>query len=287
MLKNIRGSFSLVDYKTLLKLSPNILFYGIYVTTLYYVEHNIFFLNFKPTSTVFSLLGIVLGLLLVFRTNTAYDRWWEGRRIWGSLVDASRNLAIKLNAYLPPDDEVNRSYFAKMLPNYFFALKEHLREGVRYEELEEPANSGLFDELKKSKHVPNYISALIFKRLNELATQKIISYEQLITVDKLSDVFTNSAGGCERIKNTPIPTSYSKHLDRFVLLYSLILPFGFMHDLGYWTVPTVMIIYFALEGIKVIGEEIEDPFGRDTNDLPTDAISERIRVNIREILSIK
>lgn len=284
MLKNIKGGFSEFDYGTLATLMPNVLITGVYTGLIYYIEHEVLHFDFKPTSTVFSLLGVVLGLLLVFRTNTAYDRWWEGRRIWGGLVDASRNMAIKLHSYLPEQDQESREYFAKMIPNYFFALKEHLRQGVKYEELEEPANSALFDDLKIQKHIPNRIAALIFQRLNKLGTDKVITQEQLLTLDKLADVFTNAVGGCERIKNTPMPNSYSKHLDRFVFIYSLILPFGFMHDLGWWSIPTIMIVYFALEGIKTIGEEIEDPFGRDANDLQTDTISNKIRENVQEIL---
>jgi putative membrane protein len=193
-------------------------------------------------------------------------------------------MAIKLHAYLPEQDKETREYFSKMIPNYFFALKEHMRDGVLYEELEEPANSNLFQDLKTQKHVPNRISTLLFQRINKLATDRVITQEQLLTLDKVADVFTNAVGGCERIKNTPMPKSYSKHLDRFVLIYSVILPFGFMHDLGWWSVPVIMIVYFALEGIKTIGEEIEDPFGKDANDLPTDSISEKVRGNIKEIL---
>jgi ion channel-forming bestrophin family protein len=284
MIKNIKGGFTEIDYRTLATLIPNIIIIGVYTAVIYYLEHDVLKFDFKPTSTVFSLLGIVLGLLLVFRTNTAYDRWWEGRRIWGGLVDASRNMAIKLHAYLPEQDKETREYFSKMIPNYFFALKEHMRDGVLYEELEEPANSNLFQDLKTQKHVPNRISTLLFQRINKLATDRVITQEQLLTLDKVADVFTNAVGGCERIKNTPMPKSYSKHLDRFVLIYSVILPFGFMHDLGWWSVPVIMIVYFALEGIKTIGEEIEDPFGKDANDLPTDSISEKVRGNIKEIL---
>ena len=284
MIKNIKGGFTEIDFATLASLMPNVLAVGVYTAVVYYLEHEILRFDFKPTSTVFSLLGIVLGLLLVFRTNTSYDRWWEGRRIWGSLVDASRNMALKLNAYLPEEDVDSRDFFSKMIPNYFFALKEHLRNGVKFEELEVQPNSTLINDLKTTNHIPNRINALIFMRINQLASDKKISQEQLLTLDKLADVFTSAVGGCERIKNTPMPKSYSKHLDRFVLLYTVILPFGFMHDLGWWAIPTIMIIYFALEGIKTIGEEIEDPFGTDANDLATDAISNNARNNVKEIL---
>jgi putative membrane protein len=283
MIKNIKSGFTEIDYTTLATLTPNVAAVGIYTAFLIYLEDR-YHIYLKLPASIFSLLGIVLGLLLVFRTNTSYDRWWEGRRIWGGLVDASRNMALKLHAYLPAHDTETRDFFARMIPNYSFALKEHMRDGVIFSELEEPVNTNIIAELKQSKHRPNRISGMIFSKINQLANEKKITQEQLLTLDKLSDIFTNAVGGCERIKNTPMPKSYSKHLDRFVLIYTIILPFGFIHDLDWWAVPAIMIIYFALEGIKTIGEEIEDPFGTDANDLATETISNNIRKNIQEIL---
>jgi len=285
MYKNIKNSFWAMDTSTLADLVPNILYVGLYTATIYFIEIYVLKFDLQLTSMVFSLLGVVLGLLLVFRTNTAYERWWEGRKIWGALVNAGRNLAIKLDAYIPAHDEETRKFFAIMIPNYFYAMKEHMREGVIYEEIEAlDFSNNLIDDLKKYNHVPNRISSLIFARIHKLNVDRVISNEQLLTLDNVQNVLTDAVGGCERIKNTPIPDSYSKHLDRFVLLYTLLLPFGFMHDLGWWCVPTIMIVYFALEGIKTIGEEIEDPFGRDLNDLPTDSICFRIKDNINELL---
>ncbi len=283
MLKNIKGSFSLVDVSTQLSLLPNIIFIGVYTSVVYYIEYYIFRFDFMPGSTVFSLLGIVLGLLLVFRTNTAYERWWEGRKLWGQLLNSSRSLSIKLNAFVPEDNIKDREYFYQMISNYFFATKEHLRKGVKMEELEE-TEPGVLKDLENYQHVPNRIHSLIYQRINQLLSSKQISQEQLIVLDTQCNTMSDMVGGCERIKNTPIPTSYSKHLDRFVLLYTAILPFGFMHDLGWWGVPTIMIIYFALEGIKAIGEEIEDPFGKDANDLPIDQICENVKASLKEIL---
>lgn len=285
MIKNIQSGFSTVDSSTLLKLVPSVIAIGAWAALAYYIEYMQlhFDLDFKPTTTVFSLLGIVLGLLLVFRTNTAYERWWEGRRLLGALTDSSRNLALKLHAFLPEEDKENRTFFALMIGNYYFALKEHMRDGVNYEEIEE-AFPGMNEDLRRYDHVPNRVNAHIIHRLNSLTKKGLFTQEQLIILDNQNSVFAQVVGGCERIKGTPIPTSYSKHLDRFMLLYTLMLPFGLMHDLGWYTIPTIMIVYFALEGIKIIGEEIEDPFGRDANDLKTDLLATRVRANVKEIL---
>jgi ion channel-forming bestrophin family protein len=258
---------------------------GVYTWALIYSEH-LLNIDFKPDKAIFSLLGIVLGLLLVFRTNTAYERWWEGRKLLGQLVNNSRNFAIKLNSFLPESDVKSRKFFEIMIPNYAFAMKEHLREGVILEELEETDDIKR-ESFRQSPHIPNRIASLIIQKTNQLYKQGSITNEQMLILDKHSEVFTDIVGGCERIKNTPIPFSYRVHLKKFIFLYTMILPFGFIHDLGYWTVPVIIIIFYAFVGLEVIGEEIEDPFGRDANDLPTDQISQKIRKNVKEIMEGK
>src|SRR5688500_598730 len=112
--------------------------------------------EFPGSTTVHSLLGIVLGLFLVFRTNSAYDRWWEGRRLWGGLVNSTRNFALKLNAYVPKGNHEDREYFAKMIPNFVFAVKENLRKGVQFAELD-PVDDSFLKDLKEFNHRPNKV----------------------------------------------------------------------------------------------------------------------------------
>lgn len=257
-----------------------------YTWFLVFLEFEILHIDFRPAPTIFSLLGIVLGLMLVFRTNTAYERWWEGRKLLGTLVNNSRNFALKLDSFLPESDKESRKFFAVMIPNYAFAMKEHLREGVKFEELEN-MEGGTFDELKKVAHIPNKIANLMIAKVNDLYKAGVFTNEQMLILDKQTEVFTDIVGGCERIKNTPIPFSYRVHLKKFIFLYMLILPFGFIHDMHYWTIMVMVIIFYAFVGLEVIGEEIEDPFGRDANDLPIDQISETIRRNVKEIFGMK
>src|SRR5688500_8552389 len=130
-----------------------------------------------------SLLGIVLGLFLVFRTNSAYDRWWEGRRLWGGLVNSTRNFALKLNAYLSKEDHEEREWFATMIPNFVYAMKEHLRNGVQFAELE-PVSPQFNEELKKYKHKPNKISAMLYEKVNSLYKKGVFTGDQHINLDK-------------------------------------------------------------------------------------------------------
>lgn len=239
--------------------------------------------EFPSTVGMHSLLGIVLGLFLVFRTNSAYDRWWEGRKMWGGLVNSTRNFALKLNAYIEMENHEDREWFAKMIPNFVYAMKEHLRRGVQINELE-PISDSFETELKKYKHKPNRLASMMYSRVNELYKTKKLTGDQLINLDKELKDFIDIIGACERIKNTPIPYSYSMYVKKFIFIYVVTLPFGFLTTYGYFTSIIVAIITFVLLSIELIAEEIEDPFGKDINDLPTDDLAGKIKENVREIL---
>lgn len=239
--------------------------------------------DLHSTTAMHSLVGIVLGLFLVFRTNTAYDRWWEGRKLWGSLVNNTRNLAHKLNAILDKSDAGNRNWFAKMIPNFVFSTKEHLRKGSKLEEME-IADEQFNDRLKGVKHVPNRLSSMMYERVNDLYKDKKMTGDHLYMVDKELKAFSDILGACERIKNTPIPYSYTMYIKKFIFIYIITLPFGFVTIAEYMTVPIVILISYVLLSVELIAEEIEDPFGMDVNDLPTDELSVKIRDNVREIL---
>ena len=238
---------------------------------------------FPATIGMHSLLGIVLGLFLVFRTNSAYDRWWEGRKLWGSMVNSTRNLALKLNAYLSKEDHESRLWFANMISNFVFASKEHLRKGVLLHELSQ-SDETFLEKLKNYKHKPNHIASLLFSKTNELYKAKLITGDQLINTDKELKDFMDIVGACERIKFTPIPYSYSMYIKKFIFIYIVTLPFAFVTTYSYFTMIIVAIITFVLLSIELIAEEIEDPFGKDINDLPTDELAVKIKENIEEIL---
>lgn len=237
----------------------------------------------KNLTLLHNLLGFVLSLLLVFRTNTAYDRWWEGRKLWGSLVNNSRNMSMKLNAYLPDEDVTTRYQLKRLIIAYANALKNHLAsEEIRLElDSEEHPELLLLD---KNKHVPNQVASLITKKINRLYTEGKITGDQLITLNPELSSFAEICGACERIKNTPIPFSYSVFVKKFVFFYIMTLPFGFVFSLGYYVIPVVAFIFFVLASLELLAEEIEDPFDGDANDVPTEKIAKGIQKHIGEIL---
>ncbi|GAB4029055.1 bestrophin family protein [Spirosoma gilvum] len=256
--------------------------YGLLLTL---VDQHVVDVHLPFDGTLFSLLGITLSLLLVFRTNTAYDRYWEGRRQWGSLVNYSRNLAVLLDALLPDDAITNRTYFARSLSNFALALKGHLRSGVDFAELDEMGDDEL-QSLQQYAHVPSRIAALILRRTQMLRQDNIVNDADLITVRLYHQALLDITGACERIKKTPIPFSYSFFIKLFITAYVLLIPFVLVKSYGYFAIPATTLAAYALIGIEMIGDEIEEPFGLDCNDLPLNQIAHNIRRNMHEILGV-
>ncbi len=274
---------------TFRKLMPMIIGVTIYAAVIGYLEIEVFQVSeksyLKNIPVMHSLLGFAISMLLVFRTNTAYDRWWEGRKLWGSLVNNSRNLAIKLSVMLPESEKEQRVFFRKTIPAYAYALLNHLKaESTRIELFEEDIKHPVFNKIDKEKHIPNQVALLMFKHLQQLYSEGKINGDQLIVLNAEMQSFTDICGACERIKNTPIPFSYSVFIKKFIFFYIMTLPFGYAFTLGYYMAPVVAFIFYVLASLELIAEEIEDPFGGDSNDVPTEKIAMNIHKHVSEIL---
>ncbi len=211
-----------------------------------------------------SILGIILGLLLVFRTNTAYDRWWEGRRLWGQLVNVSRGLARQL-AGAPLE---RRARYASILTEFPTTLAAHLRRA--------PGVGG--------PHLPGSLLSELHAEVRHDVDAGTLGPDARLALAPLLQQFDDVMGACERIKNTPIPFSYSSYVKQFVMLYAIIMPFGLVREFGYGTVIACMFTFFATMGLELLAGEIEEPFGTDNNDLPLDDIAGVIARDVRTAL---
>ena len=256
---------------------------GLFTAAITYIE-----ITFFPKAAylsnliaVYSLIGFVISLLLVFRTNTAYDRWWEGRKKWGEMVNDSRNLAVKISTLQFSPEE--NDFFRRMISNFTYATKEHLRRNINLDELQ------LTDDertvLEKKKHVPVEIIHLMFQKMNQLKEDGKLSEVQYLAINENLDSLIDSLGACERILNTPIPFSYSLFLKKFIFIYTTTMPLAFVTTFGYFSAFIATFIFYILVSMEVLAEEIEDPFGDDDNDLPTDQLCETIRGNVNEVFS--
>lgn len=272
---------------TVRKLMPLILGIGVYSTVLSYLILIVWRVgentDLKNISLMHSLLGFVISMLLVFRTNTAYDRWWEGRKQWGGLMNSSRNLSLKISGLIGKEHPQELEFFRIMIPNYAFAFKNHLRGRFianDFTELPEFKQS----DLHLDDHIPNQIAAALFRKSVELQRSGIILPEHVLLLNTELESFTNICGACERIKNTPIPLSYSSFIKKFISMYCITLPIGYVFSLHFLVIPFVMFVFYVLASLEVIAEEIEDPFGVDANDLPIDRICQGIQTSANALL---
>jgi ion channel-forming bestrophin family protein len=251
-------------------------------------------LHYSLTATPFSLIGFALGIYLGFRNNTAYDRFWEARKLWGSLVNTSRSLARQILT-LPevthdaadPSAEALRRFqvgFVHFVIGYAHALRHHLRDADPTRTLARILPEEEVTKLRELENVP----LAILQRLGELAAEArrrgwLHAFHVPVVEGSLS-ALTDIQGGCERIKATPIPYSYTVLMHRLVGVYCTLLPLGLMDTVKWATPFVVLFISYTFFGLDAVGDEVEQPFGFQTNDLPLNAMSVTIERNLRERL---
>jgi ion channel-forming bestrophin family protein len=234
--------------------------------------------------------NIVLGLMLVFRTNTAYERFWEGRKLWGGVINAGRNLARQIWVIVPAKDLQGRQHKTEaldLLVAFAVAMKLHLRRETVNEELAALLPHPRYDNLKMMNNPPLEIAFWIQDYLQQQYVGDCLNIHQLTSMQNLLNQMVDSLGGCERILKTPIPLAYAIHLKQLLLIYCLTLPFQFVNQLQWWTAGVVILVSFTLFGIEAIGIEIENPFGKDENDLPLDTICETMKRNIDDLTKLE
>lgn len=209
-----------------------------------------------------NLLGLAFGLLLVFRNNSSYDRYWEGRKAWGSIINTSRNMARLASAYTNGGDEL-----AKLLSAYAAALKNRLRDEYSEEELSKYLSADQLANIAKAGNVPVAITFYFSKWIQEQKT-KGLPINQVVVMEAMVSDIINNQGVCERILNSPIPFCHAAHISQLLFIYLMTLPLVLISVAGGYGVLASVIIAFGLTGIESAGVEIEDPFGTDPNDLP-------------------
>lgn len=254
-------------------------------------------LRLTLTPTPFTLIGLALSIFLGFRNNTSYDRFWEGRRLWGALVNTSRTLGRQLQLYIhksalrPRDREDDQREleqirdFQRQQVHRVIAFPHALRMALRreepFEKLAEYLPPAEVEALRKERNVPWAIVARISLRMQSALRRGWIDPFHLTQLDRSLVELENIQGGCERIRNTPIPFSYTVLIHRIVGVYCLLLPFGLYDSVKMATPLVVMFVSYAFFGLDAIGDEIEDPFGKDLNDLPLLALSTLIEADLK------
>ncbi len=222
--------------------------------------------------------SMIFGVLLVFRTNSAYDRWWEGRKLWGQLVNDTRNLSMKVKSYVRLEEH-DVTDFRRLVISFPFALREHLRGGVTLNKV-----PGFEESTDFPSHVPAYIAESVFQLMKEWRTLGKIDGFEMLQLDNHARAFMDICGACERIKSSPIALSYRAILRQGVALNVLSIPWYFAGDCHSWTILITCVAAYFMIGLELIAEDIEEPFGTGGDNLPLEKICQTIELSVIEIL---
>ena len=238
------------------------------------------------SSLLHSLVGLALGLLLVFRTNASYDRFWEGRKLWGGIVNETRNLVRSGTVLLKADREslLELTRWTAIFP---YAAARGLRGQTGLGPLATNLPAAEVAAVDQAQHAALAVSLRMTAALNRARERGVISDIIYASLDQNTQQLVDYLGGCERIRKTPLPFAYVVHLRRALVLYCYTLPFALVSTYGWYTILDVLIISYVFFGIEEIGVEIEGPFGNDDNDLPLDDICETIHRNLYAMASIE
>lgn len=262
---------------------PRLIFIFILSTLVIYFHGVFFSVKVSLNPTPFTLMGIALAIFLGFRNSAAYERFWEGRKLWGALLNVSRSLtrqSLTLTGLEANNPETRK--FTQMLIAFVYCTKHLLRKTSATEDLQR-LTPELLPELSQADFKP----AVLLRHLgqwtqNQKAAGRLDSFT-LGMFDKNLNDLSDIVGGCERIANTPIPYPYAILLHRTVYIYCVLLPFGLMDSIGWMTPVICTFVAYTFLALDAIVNQIEEPFGTEDNDLALNQICETIEASVREM----
>ncbi|WP_329743339.1 bestrophin family protein [Dyella sp. A6] len=241
-------------------------------------------LHFTLNAAPLTLLGLTLAIFLGFRNNVAYQRWWEARTLWGELVIASRNLARQTLSYMPTLAPAEQAWLVKNIIGFTHVLRHELRGTPADADVRRWLSPDAVADITASKNRPNAVLGMVGTAYADAARAAGVDSILMASMDREIDTLSHVLGGCERIKNTPIPFAYILLLHRTVHVYCFMLPFCLIGPLGWLTPLAVGVMAYTFFGLDAIGEQIEDPFDLLPNDLPLDALCRTVEISLLELL---
>ncbi|MGR3854640.1 bestrophin family protein [Chryseobacterium indologenes] len=252
---------------------------------IYFFKGKIFDYKVHLNPTIFTLIGLALAIFMGFCNSASYDRFWEGRKLWGLLVIETRSLTRQILSLVndsSPEAKEEKERIIKLISAFAWSLNFQLRDKSGTEHLERLLSPEQLEQVKNKKFIPNIILGFIADWLKEQNKKGNIDTIVMTSMDHQLNQFSNISGGCERIYNTPLPFAYSVLLHRTVYLYCFWLPFGLVDTLG-WMMPLiVLLISYTFIALDAIIQEIGEPFGEEENDLALNSICRTIEFSIFE-----
>jgi putative membrane protein len=256
------------------------------VATYLHESHNIE--TFGLTTTPFTIVGFAVSIFMGFRNSSAYDRFWEGRKLWGALVNISRTLGrqiLTVPVSTTKDDEAlkqQQALFSNLLAAYPHMLRAHLRSESTPDDIRRLCGEGIAARVGRSDNRPLVLLMELSSVLQAMRASGWFDSMTYLEVERGITEITNIQGACERIRSTPIPLSHTALTHRTIAAYLVLLPFGLVDTIELMTPLVTLLIAFAFFGLDSLGEEMEDPFGTDCNDLPLHFIACLIERNLAQ-----
>lgn len=271
------------------KISKEVLLVTAYSIGIVILYENFHFTRISIPIAVPALLGTVISLLLAFRSNQAYDRWWEARIIWGAIVNDSRSLTRQIlyfidDPYYSAEIQLFKERFVKRHIAWSYALSQSLRGKDPMDGLERLMKDEELKFISHYKNVPMSILELHAKDIRYAAKEGWINSFQQVEIDRTLSDLTNHMGGSERIKNTVFPVTYSRYINMTINLFIMMLPFGLIEYFGYVEVPIVIAIAASFLLIEKMAIHLQDPFENKPTDTPTTTISKTIERDLSQML---
>ncbi|GGI24142.1 bestrophin family protein [Pedobacter mendelii] len=271
------------------KIKKELLFVIAYSVGIVVLYQNFHVTRISIPVAVPALLGTIISLLLAFRSNQAYDRWWEARILWGAIVNDSRSISRQIlsfvdNPYNQEEIEQFKAKFIKRQIAWCYALSQALRGFSPRKGLEEYLNPEEIAFIKKRKNVTTSLLELHGMDLKKALQEGWINKYQQIEIDKTISALCNHMGGSERIKNTVFPVTYSKYINMSIHLFIVLLPFGLIEYFGYMEVPLVVAIAAFFLLVEKMAVHLQDPFENKPTDTPTTTICRTIERDLCQML---
>lgn len=259
------------------RIMPAALVAAVYTLILAFIDVHHYYDLPHLSVTPFEYTGAVLGLVLVFRTNAGHDRWWEARKLWGGIVNQSRNLLVMVWHYGPKNQQW-REEISKWIITFSFATKESLRHHKNFNHLKDLLTEDDIKQLQNTAHMPLFVSCKIASLLQQARDEYALDMMIFTEYEEQRAILIDHIGSCERILKTPMPLVYAIKTRRFIFTYLLLLPFSLINVIGLMSPVVILLVAYPLLSLDRIGLELQNPFSkRNLSHLPLDTICDSIK----------
>jgi len=267
-----------------------LIFISIYAVIIGVLDENLHIKNISVATGVPMILGTIISLLLAFRSNQAYDRWWEARIIWGAIVNDSRSLSRLILTFIEDNDysveklEFKENFIKRQIA-WTYSLGNYLRNKNPLENSAKFLTPKELSHIEQFDHVPNGLLLMHSLDIKKAYENKWINSFQQIEIEKHLSRLCDSMGKCERIKNTVFPTTYSLYINFSLWIFIMLFPFALTSYFGLFEIPLMIAISSALLLVEKMAVQLQDPFENKPTDIPVSAIARSIDRNLRHMLN--